>query len=251
MSQSGTIWYPLFEAAAQTFVGAVAQYISTKVRPRVFKKNYFMGAQDLWFRGIMSGNVQEGDRVTVEGSVSCFVQVFPGNPFDNAKRWDRLYQFSGTIDKYTFQTLDFTAGSDSALRVGSLNGETIIGIYNQYAYIGEGIIGVVPTKYLTKALPNALDPTFCVARAAVGGRLARCPAQHGFVIQTLCAKAGLSFDLAGYQKLWYLLVDWIKPMSGQWAKHATLLGSPWAATNDHEHQYLLAYGYFYSEEERR
>lgn len=217
---------------------------------RIFRKNHFVGAQDLWFRGIMSENVKEGDRVTIECTISCFVQVFPGNPYDNAERWNRLYSFQGKIDNATFQTLDFTAGSDSSLRVGSVNGESIIGIYNQYAYVGEGIIGIVPTKSLLKAIPEALTPRFLARRVLLAGRLSRCPAQHGFVVDSICRKAGINLDLKGYQNLWYVQVDWIRCMRGEAARYYSLLGSPWAATDQKDHQYLVTYGYLTDKQER-
>lgn len=251
MVDSTILWYPLFEASAQTIIGAVSQYVGSKIVSRIFRNSHFVGAQDLWYRGIMTKKVEEGDRISIEGSLSCFVQVFPGNPFNNAERWNHLYDFTGKIDNQAFQTLDFAAGSDSALRVGSVNGEAVVGIYNQYGYVGEGILGVVPNNTLLKAIPNALDERFIVKRVLIGGRLARCPSQHGFVIQSLCRKAGLNLKLPDYEKLWYVLIDWIKPFNKEDQKYVSLLGSPWAATGDKEHQYILTYGQMDNPEERK
>ncbi len=251
MGDSSILWYPLLEASAQTLIGAVSQYVSGKIVSKIFRRNHFLGPQDLWHRGIMVKNIDEGDRFSFEGSLSCFVQVFPGNPFENAERWNQLYSFSGKIDSCAFQSLDFAAGSDSALRVGSINGETVVGLYNQYGYVGEGILGVVPTTTLRKAIPNALDDRFITRRVVVGGRLARCPAQHGFVIQGICRKAGLKLRLPDYEKLWYVLIDWIKPFNKVDQRYVSLLGSPWAATTDKDNQYILTYGQLDNPDERQ
>jgi hypothetical protein len=250
MMGSGLLWQPLFEASAQTFVGAVSNYVTSRTLTKIFKKNHFTGAQDLWYRGIMDQNVGEGDYVTIDGAISCYVQVFPRNPYENARQWSQLYTFQGKIDRYMFQTLEFSSGSDATLRVGSVNGETIIGIYNQYAYIGEGIVGIVPTKVFLRAVPDGFEPAFVGKRVLLGGRLAKCPTQHGFVIQTMFQKAGITMQSLQYHKLWYLQVDWIKPYKRKEGRYYSLLGSPWAATSETNHQYLIAYGYLNDKQER-
>ncbi len=250
MIGTGLLWQPLFEASAQTFIGAISNYMGGRVISRIFKKNHFLGSQDLWYRGIMDQNVKEGDYVTIDGTVSCYVQVFPQNPYDNARKWSQLYTFQGEIDRYMFQTLEFSSGSDSTLRVGSVNGETIIGIYNQYAYVGEGIIGIVPTKIFAKAIPRGFDTDFIGQRVILGGRFALCPTQHGFVIHSMFQKAGIKMEPPKYQKLWYVQVDWIKPYNRKEGRYISLLGSPWAATSEVNHQYLVAYGYLNDPQEK-
>lgn len=47
----GVIGQPLLEAAAQTFIGAMASYTLTN-KNGIYKDNTFDGAFDLWQRGI-------------------------------------------------------------------------------------------------------------------------------------------------------------------------------------------------------
>ena len=46
------IGQPLLEAAAQTFIGAIAGYTFDKLKNGIYKGNTFDGAFDLWQRGI-------------------------------------------------------------------------------------------------------------------------------------------------------------------------------------------------------
>lgn len=144
------LWSPLLEAAAQTLVGAAGSYAFTQVINRYHKENSFQGAMDLWKRGIHIGNLGEGDAIQVDAIISPYLQLFPGDPFENTKKYNALYNFKGKIDKKQFQAIEFFAGSDATLRLSSLNGETIVGIYDRYGFIGEGIIAIIPTKLLLK-----------------------------------------------------------------------------------------------------
>ena len=51
------IGQPLLEAAAQTFVGAIASYGFDKIRNGFYKDNIFEGAFDFWQRGIHHNSV--------------------------------------------------------------------------------------------------------------------------------------------------------------------------------------------------
>jgi hypothetical protein len=246
---SELLWQPILEAAAQTLTGMVGAYIIGKVVGLIHRQNYFRGPQDLWFRGIIGNKVREEDNVVVDGLISTFTQVFPGNPFDNAKRWSALYHVKGKIDSQSFQSLDFVAGSDAALRVGSIDGESIIGIYDQYGYVGEGLIGIIATSELRKVFPNFNDPLFIGARAVVYGKLRKCPSQHAYVIESISRKAGLKIDVSGYKHLYYLNINRIEPYK-QSKNIFTLLGSPWATTADKENQYIIRYAHLSNLEEK-
>ncbi|MCX6168693.1 MAG: hypothetical protein NTX65_05115 [Ignavibacteriales bacterium] len=102
--------------------------------------------------------------------------------------------------------MEFFSGSDAALRVGSLNGETLVGLYARYGFILEGIIGVVPTKLIRKKIPQFFEPSFYGARAIVKATLSKCPSQLGYVAQTIALKSGIELDTSSYSNLWYLKI---------------------------------------------
>lgn len=51
------IGQPLLEAAAQTFVGAIARYSFDKMKNRIYGDNSFDSPFDLWQRGIHCKNI--------------------------------------------------------------------------------------------------------------------------------------------------------------------------------------------------
>lgn len=251
MSSTSLLWKPLFEAAGQTLIGAVGSYATTKLIGRYFRQNTFDGAMDLWQRGIQGNEIHEDDKIRFDGLISPYTQLFPGDPLSNAQRWNNLYSFSGKISSAEYQSMEFFAGSDAALRVGSLNGETIVGLYSRYGFVGEGLIGVVPTNLIRKAIPDFLTSDFIGVRAIITGRLSRCPSQHGYVVQAIAQRAGVQFKMEGYRDTWYLKVDRVHPFHNPAASTVSLLGSVWAATEVPKQQYLVQYGYFTNKSERK
>jgi hypothetical protein len=147
--------------------------------------------------------------------------------------------------------MEFFAGSDAALRVGSLNGESVVGLYSRYGFIGEGIVGVVPTTLIKKAIPEFFAVNFIGCRAIVKGRLSRCPSQHAFVVQAIAQRAGIQFNLAGYKNTWYMKIDSVHLFHDPAANTVSLLGSIWAATEVRQDQYLVQYGYLTNQAERK
>lgn len=238
------IGQPLLEAAAQTFVGAIASYGFDKIRNGFYKDNTFEGAFDFWQRGIHHNSVQRGDTIVFDGLLSPYIQLFPRDPYSNAVRWNTLYDFEGKINSKEFSKLEFYAGSDETIRTGSLNGETLIGLYNRYGYIGEGVLGVISTSYLLKHLPDFFNVNFWGCRARITGTLSYCPAQHGFVAQGMFSKVGLHLSTDQYKEIPYIKINSIKLYSNERDKISSLLGSPWAATDRDEEPYLVQYGYF-------
>jgi hypothetical protein len=122
------LWQPLLEAAAQTIVGAVGGYTFTQALKELNRNVTFEGAMDLWRRGLGENVVGDGDQIVFDGLISPYSQLFPGDPMENAVRWNQLYAFQGKINNEEFQAMEFFAGSDAALRIGSLNGETLVGL---------------------------------------------------------------------------------------------------------------------------
>jgi len=245
------LWKPLLEAAAQTIVGAVGGYAFTQALSRATRQNSFDGAMDLWRRGLHENVVGDGDQVVFDGVISPYSQVFPGDPMHNATRWNQLYEFQGKISADEYGAMEFFAGSDAALRIGSLNGETLVGLYARYGFVGEGMVGVVPTKLLLRAIPDFFQPRFFGARARICGRLARCPAQHGFVAQGIAHKSGINLDVSNYKNIPYLQINRVSPARLAGSKVCSLLGSAWAVTESDAEQYLVQYGYFSEDAEIR
>jgi len=250
LSGSDLVWRPLFEAAGQTLSGILGSYAGAKLLQRYLKHNTYDGTMDLWLRGIQPGHMHEGEAIRFDGLISPYTQLFPGDPLANAQRWNSLYDFSGRISSAEYQTMEFFAGSDAALRVSSLNGESIVGLYSRYGFVGEGLVGVVPTKLVRKAVPDFFTPAFIGSRAIVKGRMARCPSQHGYVVQAIAQKAGIPFDLRGYKNTWYVKIHSIRPFRDSPASSNSLLGSIWAATEAPKEPYLVQYGYLTNQTER-
>lgn len=243
MSDTLLLWKPLLEETAQVIVGALGSYTFSKVSTKLFEKNTFEGAIDLWHRGIGANTVQEGDTIHINGLISPYTQLFPGNPYDNARRWNKLYDFDGKISKLELQTLEFSCGSDSALRLKNFNGESVVGIYHRYGFIGEGIIGVMPTNLLRKKIPNFFDGNFCAIRAVVSGKLVKCPSQHGFIVNGIALKAGMALREIDYKNLFYLQINAISLITRSADKTYSLLGTTWAVTEAKSSQYIVSYGY--------
>jgi hypothetical protein len=248
---SELLWKPLFEAAAQTLVGAVSGYTFGKVLSKIYSANHFEGGMDIWARGIHTKKLEEGDSVTIDGLISPYAQLFPGDPADNTKRWNSLHSFPGKISSTEYQTLEFFAGSDAALRIGALNGESIVGIYNRYGFVGEGMVGIVPTKLLREKIPDVFSPDFVGVHARIKGYMSRCPSQHAFVAKAIAASAKMALDVTKYRTLPYVHINSITPYSSGRRATTTLLGSVWAATNARSQQYISEYGYFNNTTERR
>ena len=245
---------PLFEAAAQTFCGALASYTFGKLKSRFYTGNTFDGAFDIWQRGIHHKTIQIDDRIKFDGLISPYVQLFPRDPYGNAKRWNSIYGEECKLSVKSpseFSTLEFYAGSDQAIRTGSLNGETLVGLYNRYGYIGEGILGVVSTSELKKSIPDFFNEYFWGCRAEVLGVLSYSPAQHGHVAQSLFHKLGIPIDVDNYKEIPYIKINSIKMYKKDNDKIASLLGSPWAAkTQEEVEPFLVQYGYFSNPDER-
>ena len=238
---SSLLWEPLLEATAQTIVGAIGAFALKELSSKFYTQNSFESPMDLWKRGIHNHSVEIGDRIRMECLISPYTQLFPCDPFENAKLWRNLYNFEGKVSAQEYQAMEFYVGADETLRIGSFNGESMVGLYYRYGYIGEGIIGVVSTKEIKKAIPDFFEKDFFGARVVITGTLELCPSQHGFVAQGIAKKAGIDISNIDYSKLPYVNINSIKVIRKDTV--CSLLGTPWAVTNDADEQYLLQYGY--------
>lgn len=190
----------LFEAAAQTFTGALANYTFDRIKNGIYQNNSFNGAFDLWQRGIHCKSIDFGDSIGFDGLLSPYIQLFPRDPYQNAKRWSTLFEFDGKIDSNEFSALEFYAGSDETIRTGSLNGETLVGLYNRYGYVGEGVLGVISTSYLLKQIPEFFQKDYWGSHVKLTATLSKCPSQHGFVAQGMFQKVGITLNTDSYKE---------------------------------------------------
>ncbi len=244
MNDTEILWKPLLEAAGQALIGALGSIAFDKIFKAIKRKHIYEGAMDLWLRGIHQNNLGEGSILYYDGTISPYAQLFPGDPFRNAQRWNKLHTFEGKISKYEFQAMEFFAGSDAALRVGSFNGETLVGLYGRYGFIGEGIIGVIPTSLIKKKIPQFFDSNFYGARVMLKATLSKCPSQLGYVAETIAIRSGINLETRNYDKLWYLKITDLNLYKKDNEKTISLLGSSWAVTERKTQQYLTEYGHF-------
>jgi hypothetical protein len=244
------LWEPLLEGAAQTIAGLLGGYAVSETAKLLTKRNLYVGPMDFWRRGIQDHGLGQGDHVVLDGLISPYTQLFPGNPMRNGTRWNPLYEFPGKITSEEYQAMDFYAGADVALRLKSLNGETVVGLYHRYGYIGEGLVGIVSTRYIRNRIPDFFHNDFFGARARVYGQLELCPTAHFSAARQIAAKAGYDLELDEYRKLYYLRISRISPVTKESESRCTLLGSPWAVTTDKHDQYLVRYGYISEPAER-
>lgn len=238
------LWKPLLEASAQVIVGTVGGYALRQVIESALHKNLFEGPLDFWMRGVQNNGVIEGDQVFIDGLISPYSQLFPGNPISNAKKWRKVYEFDGKIDHSQYQAMEFLHGSDSSLRIRSLNGESLVGIYARYGYVGEGLLAVAPTKLLRKVIPNFFDPEYYGSSARIGGIVAKCPTQHGFILQGIAQRAGVQVETSHYRNLHYIQINRIQVDNRTERRTNSLLGSQWSLTDSASQQYLIEYGHF-------
>lgn len=248
---SSFLWEPLLEGAAQTIVGVLGGYATNKAIRKISDRNLYEGAMDFWKRGIDDGGLTVGDTIVFDGLISPYTQLFPGDPMRNGTRWNRLYEFEGKISREQYQAMEFFAGSDVCLRLKSLNGETVVGLYHRYGYIGDGVLGVVSTKYLRNALSDFFQPSFFGARARIYGEVCRCPSAHYAAAKDIAIKAGVPLDISRYRNLHYLKVSKIRLATKEKEKVCTLLGSSWAVTENKRDQYLVQYGYMSEKAEQQ
>ena len=238
---SQMLWQPLLEATAQTIVGAIGAFAIKRISSNFYKQNTFESPMDLWKRGLHNHGIEIGDRIKMECLISPYTQLFPCDPFENAKLWRNLYTFEGKVSAQEYQAMEFYVGADETLRIGNFNGESLVGLYYRYGYVGEGIIGVVSTSYIKKIIPQFFDKDFYGARAVISGTVELCPTQHGYVAQGIAKRAGIDISMIDYSKLPYINIQSIKLYKKDIT--CTLLGTPWAVTDNLSQQYLLQYGY--------
>ncbi len=250
MSESSLLWNPLLESAAQTIVGAIASYSFTEAISKYYSQNSFAGPMDLWKRGILENTIEDNDNVRLDCLISPYTQLFPGNPYNNARKWKEINNFNGTINSQEYKALEFFCSSDPALRIGSLNGETLVGLFQRFGYVGDGIIGVAPTSLIKKKISQFFHPSFYGARARVSGKISRCPSQHGFIAQGISSRAGVPFNFESYKNLWFLKINSISLYTAKGQRSTSLLGSCWTVGTKKDREYNLEYGYISNETER-
>jgi len=96
-------------------------------------------------------------------------------------------------------------------------------------------------------IPSFFDKNFVGARVVVSGTVELCPTQHGYVAQGIAHNAGINVSMIDYAKLPYVNIHKINLNTRD--NTYSLLGTPWAVTDDPKQQYLLQYGYLDRQDE--
>lgn len=238
-----TLQKQLFESVAYSFNNIANDYITERIS--LIKKKY-TGIMDFWYRGIILRESEYGDTITIKCQISPYTQLFPGNPFNNGTRWNKLY--SENIDELTqsssMQTIAFYIGSDLALRLSPFADNVVVGLYEKYGYIGDGLLATIPRGELMKIMPYFFDVNFCGKYVEVTGTIGRCPIEHTIKIKEISDKANLKINFDQFNSLPYLRVSKLKlPNFTVKNRCTSLLGSPWIATDNANNPYVVRYGY--------
>lgn len=234
----------LLQSAASSFKQIVYDLMTDKA---TFFKHSYSGIMDFWYRGIMLNEVNYGDTVKIKCLISPYTQLFPGNPFFNGMRWNKLYSDNMEIfaQSTSMQTIAFYIGSDMALRLKPFADNVVVGLYEKYGYVGEGLLATIPQNDLLKLMPYFYDIQFYGKYVEVVGMIGKCPIEHTVKIKEIADKANLKINFNQYNSLPYLKIKRIKQPSF-WVKNncTALLGSPWVALDDCNNPYQVRYGYF-------
>lgn len=239
----------LLESAADSFSQIANEFISEKVS--IIKKR-FEGIMDFWYRGVILRNINYSDTVTIKCKISPYTQLFPGNPFNNAVRWNKLYSnnINDTTQLSSTQTIAFYIGSDMALRLKPFADNVVVGLYEKYGYIGNGLLGTISKTELLKIMPYFFDVDFCGKYVELTGIIGKCPIEHSIKIKEIAEKANLKINFNQFSSLPYLKITKVQfPKFYQRNRSTALLGSPWIALNDETNPYQVRYGYFSNESE--
>ena len=233
----------LLSTSAQALKGILE---NRELKTSFFKKKYG-GIMDFWYRGVNLRESAYGDTVVIDCQISPYTQLFPCNPFTNGIRWNKLYSngLSSQIKQQPMETIAFYVSSDLAIRTQPIGDFSVIGLYERYGYIGEGILASIESKKLLSIIPDFYDIDYWGSYVRVTGVTGRFPVEHSIVIQDIAKRANLKVNFERFSTLPCIRITNIKCL-GRHKRTCTLLGSPWVATTDDDQPFQVRYGYFSS-----
>lgn len=227
-----------------SYIGSIISKNSAK---GLTKKYKFSGILNLWHDGLNSNKIKDGDKVYLNCQISPYLQLFPNNPFNNARRWNKLYESTIDVDikKQPMSTVAFYIGSDMTIRYYKFGKYSVVGLYEQYGDIGQGILGRIETNKLLKLIPQFYDLRFVGAYASISGKISRYSTEHAFLISKIANEAHLNINFDTLTELPFVDITniSIKP------KPTTLVGTPWCATTDYDDPFIVRYCQFDNESE--
>ncbi len=238
------LWKILLKSSAKTFTSLIAN--NETIANKFFRIPKFDCILDFWKRGYNSNCIQSYDTVKIECLLSPYTQLFPNNPFNNAIRWNKLYtdEIDINLKNETMQILSFYIGSDHALRIKNWGDKVVVGLYNRYGYIGDGLLGVVSKRYLMNILPDFEMKNFYGSHVKITGVLHHCPIEHINCIKDIANKANLNLDFSKMSSIPYIEIKKIKTFNSSKDKTTSLLGTQWAVTNNPDEPFVVQYGQF-------
>lgn len=172
------LWTILLKSSAKTFASIIGN--NETITNKFFCVPTYQGIMDFWHRGYNANIVHTYDTVKIDCLLSPYTQLFPNNPFNNGARWNKLYtnDVNINIKNETMHILSFYIGSDHALRIKNWSDKVVVGLYNRYGYIGDGLLATVSKRYLMNIIPDFDKRNFYGCRVMVTGVLHHCPIEH-------------------------------------------------------------------------
>lgn len=206
----------------------------------ISKNNKFSSVMDLWYRGINLKQVKKHDAVKMRCQISPYIQFFPNNPYIDASRWNQLYTEDSKIDtkNESIHTIAFYLTSDITIRVFPKSDKCVVGLYEQYGYVGEGFIATVDKKLLNQIIPDFYDVNYCGCFVEIIGEIDTGSKEHISIIHEIANKANLSMDFDKLNSIPYIKIKKIIPLKN---KNISLLGTPWAATSNLKDSLTIRY----------
>lgn len=238
------LWTKLLKSSAKTFTSIIAN--NEIIVNKFFRVPTYQGVMDFGARGYNANIIHTYDTVKIDCLLSPYTQLFPNNPFNNATRWNKLYTNDINIDakNETMQILSFYIGSDHALRIKNWADKVVVGLYNRYGYIGDGLLATVSKRYLMNTIPDFDKRGFYGCRVMITGVLHHCPIEHINFIKDIAEKANLFIDFSKMDNIPYIEISKIKTFNKDKDKTTSLLGTQWAATNNINEPFIVPYGQF-------
>ena len=215
---------------------------SIKQTTRQSKHYKFRGVLDFWYNGINNSNISLGDYVSFTCQISPLLQLFPNNPFRNARRWNKLYtnDISNEIKNQPMSTIVFYVGSDMAVRFNQEGNNLVTGLYELHGDIGQGIMARINKAYLIKKIPNFLNTSFYGCSIDITAQVGFYPIEHTCLIAQVASKANLNVNFDKFKDLPYLDIKKIRVSNCT----TSLIGTPWIATNNHDEPFIVRYCQF-------
>lgn len=226
-------------------VDILKEIILKSIKPFNFRRKTFSGVMDLWYRGIIMNQVKTNDKVRIKCQISPYTQLFPNNPYQDANRWNQLYADNSKLDTANkeMHTIAFYIASDMAIRIFPKGSTCVVGLYEQYGYIGEGFIATIDKKLLNQIIPDFYNSNYCGNYVSIIGELDIGSAEHISIVSSLTKRGNLNINFDKLKSIPFIKIEKVKVIKSN-KKCTSLLGTPWVATTNPNKPFAVRYCYF-------